>query len=116
MPTHLYLFNYLLKDICRRTPHRIRYDDDDKKTRIQCRRLDYHRCDAHIVLPVPPSELADEVVPVHEQPSCDEPRRGQVEHERGDAVREGVHGGRCAMEVEMDEDTAGDWRTGSGGG
>ena len=54
------------------------------------------------MLTVLTSEMADDMVPVNEQPSC------EVEHKRRDAVREGV-----GVQNVIDEEIAGDWYTGS---
>jgi hypothetical protein len=77
---HLDLLNDLLKQIRRWTPNRIRHDDDDEKARVHRCRLHHHHRNAHVMLAVLTSELADDMVPVHEQPSRDEPSSSKVEH------------------------------------
>lgn len=66
------------------------------------RKLHHYHRDAHVMLTVLTSEMADDMVPVNEQPSC------EVEHKRRDAVREGA-----GVQNVIDEEIAGDWYTGS---
>ena len=106
---HLHRFDDLLQHIRRRTSDRIRHDDDGEKARVDCRGLDYHRCDADIVLSVPASELLDNTVSVKEQAARDEPGRGEIQQERGGTVRKSVDGGGYRMEGEVDEQAASDW-------
>ena len=107
--------NDLLKEIRCRTLERVRYDDDEEKSRVYRRGLDHDRGDAHVVMAMSSSELAHDTVSIGEQASSNESGRSEVERQRGDAIGKDVDGRWHSMKAMVDEKTAGYWHSRAAG-